>query len=465
MNNIITQLELTGSTHSQSSIDILSDIPTGNIEHLIKGSSSVSVPTTLPFVLKRYISKKDLKKIHPNKEVAIELIMIIVSNLSMTWYSFVSKANKSFKEQENAKWKRLNWEIMRDQVGYAKNTYKIIIEVLKKGTKKNGPIIIVDERFFYGTGGHSRAYKLAPKYFGIGIKSVELKTKLVLSFRHKSFYKMLSEATENKIGRSQIAVLGRLNNLTEEQINKRAKELVAKGYFTSKGLQLKFKNGHSKSRFTGKYSFVEDAILIWKQLIDNNGFMVPVIGGESSGGRVAHSLNLLPNWIREMFTIDDEEIVANDYSALHPNLANKIYGGTGEHISHDKVASTLNIERQVAKIEHLSFFNKEWKVEITTEGYAPGLYDSPLFNYYAENETKMMENMWADKKENGYKVTSRKMFKLETEIMTSNIIKLNSLGISVIYVYDALYSKKSDAAVVKKIMNETAKEFGVNTHC
>ena len=64
--------------------------------------------------------------------------------------------------------------------------------------------------------------------------------------------------------------------------------------------------------------------------------------------------------------------------------------------------------------------------------------ESPLFGYYSKHEPDMLQQIYNDKKEHGYKITSKKMFKLEVEIMTEVIKYLNSVGVYVLYVYDAL---------------------------
>lgn len=55
------------------------------------------------------------------------------------------------------------------------------------------------------------------------------------------------------------------------------------------------------------------------------------------------------------------------------------------------------------------------------------------------------------------------MFKKETEIMTEVIRQLNTKGIFVLYVYDALLSKKSDEETVKKVMNDVILQKKVYT--
>ena len=75
----------------------------------------------------------------------------------------------------------------------------------------------------------------------------------------------------------------------------------------------------------------------------------------------------------------------------------------------------------------------------------------------------MMQKIFDDKKENGYKITTQKLFTLEVQIMTAVITKLNSIGIYVLYIYDALACAPKHSATVLRVMNETVLEFGVFT--
>jgi hypothetical protein len=56
----------------------------------------------------------------------------------------------------------------------------------------------------------------------------------------------------------------------------------------------------------------------------------------------------------------------------------------------------------------------------------------------------MLENIRKDKKENGYKITSRRMLEAEVAIMTDVIQHLNQKGIGVLYVYDELLYEEKD---------------------
>jgi hypothetical protein len=89
---------------------------------------------------------------------------------------------------------------------------------------------------------------------------------------------------------------------------------------------------------------------------------------------------------------------------------------------------------------------------------------SPLFDYYSKNEADMLQRIYQDKKTNGYKITSKKMFKVEVDIMTDVIKYLNAKGIYVLYVYDALLCVGKDETLVIETMNRIILEHGVKTN-
>lgn len=199
-------------------------------------------------------------------------------------------------------------------------------------------------------------------------------------------------------------------------------------------------------------SFVEDNIKLF-EFLTGRGFMIPSAGGVESGGRVVDSFSLMPAWIREQITIDGKKLAECDYTALHPNIAIKLYQGKESYITHQKVAEKAAIDVKMVKVEHLAFFNKKW-VEMKK---------SPLYKYYSQHEPLMLERICKDKAANGYKVTSHKMFKIEVDIMTDVITSLNAKGIQVLYVYDALVCEEQDKAVVIEAMNRIVLEHGVKT--
>ena len=89
---------------------------------------------------------------------------------------------------------------------------------------------------------------------------------------------------------------------------------------------------------------------------------------------------------------------------------------------------------------------------------------SPLFDYYSKNEADMLSRIYKDKKANGHKITSKKMFKVEVDIMTDVVKYLNSKGVFVLYVYDALLCEDKNKVIVIETMNRIILEHGVYTN-
>jgi hypothetical protein len=207
-------------------------------------------------------------------------------------------------------------------------------------------------------------------------------------------------------------------------------------------------------------TFVEDAIEIYNYLTNEKGIMIPTIGGEASGGRIVDSFTLMPGWIRNLVTINGRKLIECDYSCLHPNIAMHLYGGCSQFLTHDQLAEYLELDILEVKREHLSFFNKQlWQMK-----------KSPLFSYYQENEPLMIDELINEKlnndipkKSDKYKITSMRLFQKEVDIMTDVIQTLNSYGIYVMYVYDALFCHPRDFEVVRETMNKVIFEHGVMT--
>lgn len=399
--------------------------------------------------LEKYVSKILLREIDSDETIAIEKCLIFLNNLSSLFFD---------SEKE---YKSLNAEILHEQLkGENDNTYVYtkVIKALLVGTKQDGPMIEIlsddNDRHIYGKGITSKKYKLTETYMKVGITKYEIKTKYLIERRRQNFFKQLDEANENVIAKNLLKLYRGIGLPTNEEVLEEGKRLSKLKTKTKKKKIITYRNKRSNDKFKDiqKHSFVEDNIELYDYLT-SNGLMVPVIGKEKSGGRVVDSFNLMPSWIRSMVTIDNEEIVEVDVRALHPNLAIKIFQGNERYLTHKKVSEKASIELDDVKVEHLSFFNKEvWQMK-----------QSPLWNYYQTSEPTMMANIVEDKYKNGYKSTSKQLFKLEVEIMTEVISRLNKNGIYIGYVYDALFCKKSDVEVVKEMMDAVLIEFDVYT--
>lgn len=106
------------------------------------------------------------------------------------------------------------------------------------------------------------------------------------------------------------------------------KKLVKQGRTTKKGKLLTMRNKHKNDYWNDwqNRSFVEDNIKLF-EFLTGRGFMIPSAGDMASGGRVVDSFTLMPAWIREQITIDGKKLAECGYTALHPNIAIKLYGG------------------------------------------------------------------------------------------------------------------------------------------
>lgn len=407
----------------------------------------ILIPKKTEYNIRKYFPVDTLNKIDSDKNIAVEKCLIVLNDLASTYYS-------------ETKWKSLNSKILNEQTKDRKNNtyiYKYVIDALVAGTNKGGIIEIKknnDGIESYNIGISSKQYKITDTYLKPKLTRYLLKTDYLIERRRNHFFKVLSLATENIIAKNLINVYGLLSLPSSKELLKIGKKLVKEDYHTKKGKKLTVRNKHTNEYWNdySARSFVEDNIELYEYLTFN-GFIVPSIGGENSGGRVVDSFTLMPSWIRNQIKIDGEETVEIDFKCLHPNIAVSIYSGNRNYITHKLLADKLDIAIKTVKIEHLSFFNKE----------IYQMKKSVLFEYYEENEPWMLKNILKDKGTNGHKVTSIKMFEKETEIMTEVIKRLNDLGINVLYVYDALLSKKSDYETVKKIMNQVVIEKKIYT--
>lgn len=422
------------------------ELDTDGLNLLRFDSDGLLIPKKVEYTIKKYFPVKSLKLIDEDKEIAIEKCLIILNDLSTTFYS-------------DSKWKFLNSNILNEQTKRKNDNtyvYKNIIEALKKGTSK-GSIIEVKENNgveSFKVGNYSKQYKLSDCYIKPKLVRYNIKTDYLIERIRAHFFSSLSTANENIIGKNLINIYGKLKLPYKVELLKIGKNLVKNKQRTKKGKILTLRNKHIDSYWVDSKnrSFIEDNIELFLHLT-TNGFIIPNVGTENSGGRVVDSFTLMPSWIRDLILIDGEESEEVDFKCLHPNIAMNLYGGSSKYLNHQDLASYLNINLKKVKIEHLSFFNKE----------IYQMKKSVLFEYYNKNEKCMLDSIIRDKLKNGYKVTSYKMFNKETEIMTECIKRLNEIGIFVMYVYDALLCKKSEAEVVKNIMNEVILEKKVFT--
>ncbi len=428
---------LSGDTED---LNVLSNDPAfAELSLLFPNVNNILIPKKVEYILRKYVPKKSLKSIHPDPFIAVEKCLVFLSNLASTFYA-------------DDKWKTLWSKLLHEQSKDNDNTfiYKRIVDVLVAGTK-NGPLLEVDRRYHDG---ESMKYRIAEPYLKAGLTDYVLKTPKIIQTRNKLYYRQLFQAFNNPIALNLIQIYPRLDLPTSEELLEIGKGLVKNGYLTKKGKKLTVRNKHQNHYWSDHHerSFVEDNIKLF-EFLTQRGFMIPTEGSDKSGGRVVDSFTLMPSWIRDQITIDGVKLKEADFVALHPNIAMTLYDGKSEYLNHQKIADVLGEDLLTIKTEHLSFFNKK-VVEMKA---------SPLYDYYETNETEALKRIILDKSKFGYKVTSRKLFKIEVEIMTEAITKLNQEGIYVVYVYDALLCEEKNLDRVRMIMNETAIRQGVKT--
>ncbi len=407
---------------------------------------TIKIPTKVATTIKRYTPKKLLYQIHQDIDVAVEMCLLFVSQLSSTYFSVKDKTNPEG-------WKALKSEYLRQLIPTHPMAYKNARTALEYPLK-NGAIIECDHS--YCKGEKSFNYRLGDTFIQKGIVSYQLKTDAAKTALN-SFYASINLATKsNPISQNLAQVYSIVTLPKNEEIIAEAHKLVDAEYTNKKGSKLKFLNKKSKNYFKNpdQICFVEHAIELFDFLKESFGRILSN-GTPESGGRVVDMFTLMPSWIRKLVKIDGFICAECDYSALHPNIAMALYKGNSPYLQHNELAIELGIDVGIIKTEHLSFFNKKvWQMK-----------QSPLFNYYQKKEPQLLQNIINEKQNSEFKhkITSRRMFEKEVEIMKDVITQLNGEGIYVLYIYDALLCNPKYANRVVAIMNAKALKHGVKT--
>lgn len=438
MNIKTNYVSLTGDTED---IQILhNDYNLAELALQFPNVNSLLIPKKSEYNLRKYTPKSMLRAIDSDIDVAVEKCLVFLSNLCSTYYT-------------DDKWKSLNATILHQQTKSKDNTYIYtrIIDVLKHGTSK-GAFIEVNDSYLERE--YCKKYRLTDMYLKAGLVGYTIKDAGIVLNQNKLFYEQLNEAMEHPICSNLVKMYPKIELPTSKELLVIGKRLAKDGHRTKKGKILTMRNSHKNDYWkdSDNRSFVEDNIKLF-EFLTNRGFMIPSVGDEKSGGRVVDSFTLMPAWIRQHITVNGNKLTECDYTALHPNIAIKIYSGKQTYLTHENVAEKASIETKKVKVLHLSFFNMEWK----------DMLKSPLFAYYSKNESDMLSRIYYDKKQHGHKVTSAKMFSVEVGVMTDVIKHLNSVGINVLYVYDALLCEEKDKATVVETMNRIILKHGVYT--
>ena len=438
MNIKTNYLSLTGDTED---IQILqNDNNLAELALQFPNVNSLLIPKKSEYNLRKYVPKAMLKAIDSDVNVAIEKCLVFLSNLCSTYYT-------------DDKWKSLKADILHQQTKSKDNTYIYtrIIDVLKHGTSK-GAFIEVNDSYLERE--YCKKYRLTEIYLKAGLVEYIIKDSGIVLNQNRLFYEQLNEAMVHPICSNLIKMYPKIELPSSKELLVIGKRLAKDGHRTKKDKILTVRNNHKNEYWkdSDNRSFVEDNIKLF-EFLTSRGFMIPSVGDDKSGGRVVDSFTLMPAWIREQITVNGIKLAECDYITLHPNIAVKIYKGKLTYLTHQSIAERTGIDVKSIKIEHLSFFNKQWLA----------MLKSPLFAFYSKHEPDMLSRIYKDKKEHGYKVTSAKMFSVEVAIMTDVIKHLSTIGINVLYVYDALLCEEKDKTIVVETMNRIILEHGVYT--
>jgi hypothetical protein len=403
---------------------------------------TIKIPTKVATTVKRHIPKALLNKIHSDFDVAVEMCLLYVSQLTGTYFKVKDGSNPDG-------WKSLKSEYLRDLIP----EYKKVRTALEHPLT-SGPILECDHIAKVGV--KSYHHRLGSSFIGKGIVSYQLKTKEAVNALNTYYSKRHKEGSTNPIVQNLVTAYQTVTLPTDEEVLAEAHRLVEIGYKNRQQKPLRFLNKKPKSYYKhpDQICFVEDALELYGYLKPSLGRILS-LGTPESGGRVVDMFTLMPSWIRKLVKINGSMAVDCDFAALHPNIATNLYGGKSTYLTHQQLAEDLSIDIRLIKSEHLSFFNKQlWQMK-----------QSPLYEYYQAKEPQMMLNIIDEKLTSEFKhcVTSRRLFQKEVEIMTDVIAKLNSEGIYVLYVYDALLCHPDQAGRVTELMNSVILNHGVKT--
>jgi len=394
-----------------------------------------------------YITKKELLTIDSDIDVAKELILIILSNFSNT----STLANNSNDTRVIQGFKKLYSPILKAQVRTGKTKTSPYIKILNLLIKYN---VIQKGKNYSTTSKTSNEYKLNQVFFNKGIVGYKLKTDVAKRLSNKDRVSNLNRCISTVLGRNALSNLERIEMPSVEDVKIHLQNKVKEGYINKKGKRL-ISEGKNPARYKDRKDIVilENYLRDYKYLKEH--FNIPIVTGDNAGQRVITKWNLMPSIIRELVKVDGELLTECDYGSLHPNIANRVYRGDNKvNINHDTVSEFLNITRKESKILHLSFLNLR----------VDDMKRSPLYNYYKVNHLDLLIKVEDDKlRHKTHKITSEKMFTVETQMMSLAVSRLQDEGITSVYVFDCIYCKGSDATIVTEVMNQVAKEFKVLT--
>ena len=309
----------------------------------------IKVLKTVETVLAK-VPKELWKKVHPDKQVAIEMCLLFSSLLIPKLLSCRYKEE----EEEKEEWKFLGGRFLRRLFNDNPDTYLNILAVL---TYDGGCGEIVEIGKGDNIGIKASKFRFTPQYKTKKVTKRILKTDYAKKLSRKLIEESYSWVQENSIVKNLVQLYPIITLPTIEKIVKEGQRIIKEdGGEIKRGRTLIFLNNRPKSYYKNRenVSFVEDCIEVFRYWTED-GLMIPKVCSLKKGGRVIESLNMIPGWIRNLIKINGNTISECDFECLHPNNAATIYGGSYKYLTHKKIADYLGIKERDAKIENLSY--------------------------------------------------------------------------------------------------------------
>lgn len=403
-----------------------------------------------------------LKMSDSNVLLARELCMLFLTNFNSTHYNALHSDDTYVKEGYVV----LNSQVLKNQTRVGnKYCYTKIIDLLI-----NERIIMRGRN--YKVGERSYEYRLGITFWKKGFLSpYKIQTEEVMNKQGLAFNSAMERALKTSIGKMSLKLRSQITWVDDTTVLNHLKQEAKKGYTNKKGAKLV--NKHNRYNNQEGYVFVEDYLDLYKFVRDT--VFVPYVSEEKgTDSRVADFFNMLPKIVRPLLKVMGRDMIEVDFNTLHPNIIQQIYNpDASQPITHDMVTQYIhNVKkgdegfeqkRKEVKKAHLSYFNMPLAM----------MKKSIVHPFYRDNYFEMMENIAEDKTpqwgaskeeiENTYKITAYRLFKEETNMMEEIIKKCWDKGITVGYVYDALYCLEINRKTVTGIMNQVAKERGILT--
>lgn len=184
--------------------------------------------------------------------------------------------------------------------------------------------------------------------------------------------------------------------------------------------------------------------------------------------RMCHSLTSMASWIREMCLLDGEPMkeCEADYTSLHPRLIGKAVKADfliGD--VHTNLSKKLGVERSVAKLLNLKYWNSEIENGKTVSSKANRVHFKMLDKMIQGEYPELWEWMLHMKSESHTNM-SKWLLKHERRLLNKALEAYDFTNMG-IYLYDALYVPKDVRNAVMDMMNKHFDEYviRVRTSC